>query len=134
MEPWEGSSTLSVGYDFGGQCGLDALGRIVPAGTPGAQTLEDGRSYVLALVNPTPGNLGTLGQRTLDYQGQFQLDANISKTFRLAESKSLQLRIDTRNVLNHPSPGIPSFSITSLGDIGTKSDSRTFQGQLRLSF
>jgi hypothetical protein len=52
----------------------------------------------------------------------------------LTESKSLSVRIDARNVLNHPTPGIPSFSIDTLGDIGTKSGSRTFQAQARLSF
>jgi len=128
-------ATDSMGFNLQAVCNLNALGLIVPAGTAGANTIAtSGTSYLLGLVNPTPGNLGTLGARTLDYWGQFQLDANVSKNFRLTESKSLQLRIDTRNVLNHPTPGIPSFSITSLGNITTKSGSRTFQGQLRLTF
>jgi hypothetical protein len=127
--------TDSMGYNFGGNCELESLGIIVPAGTPGSSVVPDsGTSYLQALVNPTPGNLGTLGARTLNYWGQFQLDANLSKTFRLAETKSIQLRIDTRNVLNHPTPGIPNFGMENLGQITSKSGSRTFQGQLRFSF
>ena len=123
----------SMGYNLQANCTLDALGIIVPEGTQGA-SVTGGTSYVLGLVNPTPGNVGTLGARTLDYWGQFQLDANVSKTFRLTESKSLQIRIDTTNVLNHPTPGIPDFSLDNLGNITSKSGSRSFQGQVRLSF
>jgi hypothetical protein len=86
------------------------------------------------LQNPTPGNFGTLGPKTLDYWGQFSLDANASKTFRLTESKSMAVRIDARNVLNHPTPGIPSFTLDTFGEIGSKSGSRTFQAQLRFNF
>jgi hypothetical protein len=123
----------SMGLNLSTSCSLDALGLKVPTGTPDSQVINN-TSYVLALVNPTPGNFGNLGPRTLNYWGQFSLDANASKTFRLTESKSLSVRIDARNVLNHPTPGIPSFSIDTLGDIGTKSGSRTFQAQARLSF
>jgi hypothetical protein len=34
---------------------------------------------------------------------------NISKQFRISESKSLQLRIDATNVLNHPTPNNPGI-------------------------
>jgi hypothetical protein len=85
--------------------------------------------------NPEPGGIGSLGPRTLTYFGQWSLDANISKNFRISESKSLQIRIDTTNVMNHPIPDIPSFTIDTLGQINGKgAQTRTFQGQVRLSF
>jgi hypothetical protein len=57
-----------------------------------------------------------------------------SKNFRLSESKSLQIRFDSTNVLNHPTPGAPSFSANDFGVSDDKNGERSFQGQLRLTF
>jgi hypothetical protein len=129
--------TDNQGFNFGGTCNMNALAKIVPAGTPDSFILPNNvDSAVLVLVNPRPGEVGTLGSRSLDYWGQFSLDANISKSFRLTESKSLAMRVDTINVLNHPQPGIPNYTVGTgtFGAITTKTGSRTFQGQLRFSF
>jgi hypothetical protein len=69
--------------------------------------------------------------------GTWRFDANLSKSFRISESKTLQLRVDTLNVLNHPQPNNPNLSITGnapFGQITSKSGQRSFQGQLRLTF
>jgi hypothetical protein len=69
--------------------------------------------------------------------GSWRFDANLSKTFRVAESKSLQVRVDAQNVLNHPQPSNPSLSITGAGVFGqitNKTGGRLFQGQLRFTF
>jgi hypothetical protein len=122
-----------------GNCTLSAMGMIVPAGTPGSFQVSatDTRSAVYALVNPKPGELGTLGPRTLQYWGQFSLDANVQKSFKITESKQVTLRIDTENVLNHPQVGIPNY-FTNLGgpfgSISGKSGTRQFQAQVRLTF
>jgi hypothetical protein len=62
----------------------------------------------------------------------------MSKRFQITESKSLQLRVDALNVLNHPQPANPSLSLsgdnTPFGNIASKSGARSFQAQLRLSF
>jgi len=129
-----------MGFNLQPNCSINALGLVVPAGTPGA--IQSGTTnYVYGLINPTPGNLGTLGARSLTYPGQFDLDMNMSKTFRLTESKSMQVRIDTKNVLNHPSPNLPGFSVnptsannTFIGEVTGKGGSRTFQGQVRVNF
>ena len=90
------------------------------------------------LVNPKPGEFGTLGPRTLARWGAFSLDANAQKTFRLTESKQLSIRIDSTNILNHPQPDVPNFNVGSntatFGAITGKSGTRTIQGQLRLTF
>jgi hypothetical protein len=57
-----------------------------------------------------------------------------SKTFRATEAVSIQIRIDTNNVLNHPTPTTPSFAAGTFGVSSNKTDERTFQGQLRISF
>jgi hypothetical protein len=73
--------------------------------------------------------------------GSWRFDANIGKTFRITESKSLQVRIDAQNVLNHPVPTFAangaSFNIngaTPFGQMPDKRGGRLFQGQMRLNF
>jgi hypothetical protein len=81
---------------------------------------------------------GTLGQKTITGIGTWSLDANLSKTFRISESKSVQVRMDATNITNHPGMNAPSLNITNLtvfGQItGKPNNVRQFQGQLRFSF
>jgi hypothetical protein len=128
------------------RCSMNALAMIVDPGTPGSFVLGqqypdefggDTRTAQIILQNAKPGTRGTLGPNTLVGLGTWRFDANMSKRFRIGESKSLQIRIDTYNVLNHPQPGNPNFSITNndyFGETETKSGERTFQGQLRFTF
>ena len=92
-------------------CNLRAVAREVTPGTPGAVTLSDGRTVQYLLVNPAPGKQGNLGLTTIEGLGIIRFDANLSKTFRITESKSIQLRIDATNVLNHPTPPAPTLDI-----------------------
>ena len=120
-------------------CNLNAVARVVPVGTTGAITLPDGRLGQIVLQNPKPGTQGTLGQTTFELPGTIRFDANLGKSFRITESKSLQVRFDAANVLNHPNPNpaAPTISINN-ADFGyltnAKTGNRTFQGQLRLTF
>ena len=95
-------------------------------------------SPVVVLQNPQPGRRGTLGQKTIEGIGTWSLDANLSKTFRISESKSVQVRMDATNVTNHPGMNAPSLNITNttvFGQItGKPNNVRQFQGQLRFSF
>ena len=91
-------------------------------------------------------NAALMGQYTFNSDANASsLDANIQKTFRITESKSLSLRIDSTNVLNHPTPFIPYMAPggqTGGGQFGeilcgcndSKSGGRTFQGQVRFTF
>jgi hypothetical protein len=135
------AQTDSRGYAFStGNCTLVALAMRAPAGTPGAYLLDpaDPSSYVVnLLINPKPGQPGTLGFRTLERWGAFGLDANIQKSFRLTESKQLAIRIDSTNILNHPQVDIPNVNVNSntpFGAITGKTGTRTLQGQVRLTF
>jgi VCBS repeat-containing protein len=121
-------------------CTLTAIAQVVPAGTPGSFVLTDGtnRSAQYVLQNPLPGTRGNLGQFTMQNPGTWRFDANMSKTFRVGENKNVQVRIDTTNVLNHPSPMNPNLNIntttSAFGEITSKAGNRSFQGQVRLSF
>ena len=130
------------------RCNLDALAMAVAPGTPGAidRTFTDGstKPSVIVLQHPQPGKRGTLGQNTITGLGTWRFDANLGKTFQIGESKSLQVRFDAQNVLNHPQPAFATaagantaLSISSgdyFGRLNTKTGTRAFQGQLRFSF
>ena len=60
---------------------------------------------------------------------------NVSKTFKIDEARSFQIRVDATNVLNHPVPNQPSLAAISLGTITNKGGTpRQLQGQLRINF
>jgi len=99
-----------------------------------------------------PGTNGNVGKNTFEGVGVFSLDMNMGKNVVLTEGKSLNIRIDAQNVLNHPTPsnstsGVvnarytqisdPNFTFSTsnqLGYIASKGGHRTFQGKIRLQF
>jgi hypothetical protein len=102
------------------------------------QAVTDAKTGQIVLQNPLPGKRGTLGRNTIELPGAWSFDANLSKRFKITESKDVQLRFDAQNVFNHPNPGTPSLSINSTNAFGLISskttDHRQFQGQLRFGF
>jgi hypothetical protein len=91
----------------------------------------------IVLQNPAPGKRGTLGQQTIIGPGSWTMDGSMSKQFRITESKQVQLRFDATNLMNHPQPNNPQYSInnSAFGTIASKGNqTRTFQGQLRFLF
>jgi hypothetical protein len=124
------------------RCTLQAIAKIVPDGTAGAVANIDGlgHSGMYVLQNPQPGKQGNLGQNVLRGLPAWRFDSNISKAFKITESKSLQFRLDVYNILNHAQPGTPSLTIntatTPFGQITTKNGQspRFMQAQLRFQF
>ena len=150
-DPQCATVTSLQGLNAANRCTLTALAMAVDSGTPGAlnAVFPDGvtRPAVIALQHPQPGKRGTLGSNTVIGLGSWRFDANLGKSFRISESKSLQVRFDAQNVLNHPQPANPNLAITGtapFGQIATttgffgttygKSGGRLFQGQLRFTF
>ncbi len=70
------------------------------------------------LVNPQPGQVGTLGQTTLRGPSRFDLDMNLVKRFKITERKQFELRLDAINILNHPNFGGPSTALNTSGSFG----------------
>jgi hypothetical protein len=138
------------------RCTLQALARPLPAGktgVPGQITLPNGQPGVIVLQNAKPGTRGNLGLNTMEGAGLWQFDAAISKTLKIAESKSLEFRVDATNILNHPTPDDPGFASCLTGNLGTnlslnsandfgllggkcvgETPARRFQARLRLNF
>ena len=83
-----------------------------------------------------PGQLGSLGLYPIYGPGSWNFDANLQKKFIISEDVSVAIRLDARNIFNHPTPGNPNLNLNSgtFGQIATKTGSRTLAGQIRLEF
>jgi hypothetical protein len=90
----------------------------------------------LLLINPSPGQLGTLGQRWIEGPGSFGLDMNLVKRVRIDENKEFEFRLDAVNVLNTPNFGNPQLDInnSSFGRITSASGNRSFVVNARVNF
>ena len=90
----------------------------------------------LVLVNPRPGQLSNLAKGYLRGPSALGLDMNLSKRITISETKSVELRVDATNVLNHPNWGTPNTNINSntFGRITTATGNRTFTGNVRVNF
>jgi hypothetical protein len=145
-DPQCGNVTNLQGLNSGfNRCILQAVARIVDPGTPGSIPLNDGsgKNGQIVLQNPLPGHRGNLGQMVLRGLPIWRFDANLAKSFKLTETKSLQFRVDAFDVLNHSQPNNPNLSINPnltfgspvpWGQMTMKTGNRVLQGQLRLNF
>jgi hypothetical protein len=66
-----------------------------------------------AFTVPDSGTYGNLGLNNLKGPGVLQLNLALSRTFRIAESKALQLRGEAFNLPNHLNPSTPVNSLSS---------------------
>jgi hypothetical protein len=82
------------------------------------QAVADAKTGQILLQNPQPGKRGTLGRQTLSLPGQWSFDAALSKAVRISESKTVQVRLDAINVLNHPVPYMVAPTSTTTGSVG----------------
>src|SRR6185436_20925664 len=102
--------------------------------------IAEANSGEIVLQNPKPGTRGNMGLGTIELPGNWNFDANFSKSVHISNDgwlKSLQFRVDMTNVLNHPKSAPPGLNINdgSFGFINNKGDQvRSFQGQVRLQF
>jgi hypothetical protein len=53
---------------------------------------------------PTTGGYGNAGRDTIPGPDSFTMNANMSRTFTLKERKTLEIQINSTNILNHPVP------------------------------
>ena len=54
------------------------------------------------LTNPLPGTLGDLAQTFFTGPNFFDLDASMTKQFKITERFNLEIRTDWANATNHP--------------------------------
>jgi hypothetical protein len=91
----------------------------------------------VVLVNPQPGEVGSLGLTTLKGPRSLGFDMNLIKRFKIHETKEFEFRIDAVNVLNHPNFGNPNTDINAVNNFGritTATGSRRFIINSRINF
>jgi hypothetical protein len=109
----------------------------------------------IILQNPLPMTQGNFGYSNIYGLGFWNLDMALSKTVRLTEGKSIQIRVDASNILNHPTPGgaatqttpgavtyyatDPVLSLSGsdgsfAGNLNGKAGNRAFQARIRFTF
>ncbi len=101
----------------------------------------------IILVNPQPGQIGTLGYGTIRGPKSLYFDMNLIKRFNVTETKQLEFRLDVVNILNHPNFAAPTLAmngttgtfgnITSLAagsNIGGNGGMRSFIFNTRVNF
>jgi trimeric autotransporter adhesin len=83
----------------------------------------------LILVNPAPGQLGTLGRAWIEGPSHIGLDFNLVKRVRIAESKTFEVRVDVVNILNTPRWNDPILDINNqnFGKLTASDPSGSFQ-------
>jgi hypothetical protein len=102
--------------------------------------VADAKTSQILLKNSLPGTRGALGQRVVEGPGQWRFDANVSKTIRISETRTMQFRVDALNVFNHPEPATPILDLNDanfgfITGVNAKSTlHRQFQAQVRFNF
>ncbi len=79
---------------------------------------------------------GNSGRNILDGPATFNLNMSLSRRVRLAESRSLQFRLESFNLPNHPNFNLPEnrVDIISGGSISRAKNNRVLQLGLRMEF
>jgi hypothetical protein len=109
----------------------------VPCGDPTA-----GASCNASMYGFDPFQFGNSGRNILDGPGLITVDLGIRKNLRMAERRSLQVRLDCFNVLNRTNFRLPNnfFNqvtgglITQVGASGREGGPRVFQAALSFQF
>ena len=89
-----------------------------------------------AYVAPAPGHWGNAGRNTITGPQQFSMNASMSRTFRINDRYSADLRIDATNALNHPvyPSWVTTISSAQFGLPTSANPMRSVQTTVRLRF
>jgi hypothetical protein len=91
-----GNRATTTGTGITGSVRADATGRPLSPATPG-----DGFN-ISAFAAPAAGLWGDAGRNTIPGPIVFSLNGSLSRVFRIGERRSIDLRFDATNALNHP--------------------------------
>ena len=107
------------GYTQINDPGFAAVSPVCAASDSACNTLRSGYSNKaivdpngnIILVNPQPGEAGSLGYTTVRGPKAMLFDMNLVKRFQVTETKQFEFRIDAVNILNHPNFAAPNVNI-----------------------
>jgi len=124
------------------------------------KAMRDTQSGKILFQNPLPGTRGNFARGQVTSPLTWNTDMALTKVIRVAEGKSFTLRIDAKNVFNHPFPSngylwagsreaapgdvygnFPLMDLSwvntsnrNMGYLDTKVGARTFQAKIRFDF
>jgi Carboxypeptidase regulatory-like domain len=110
--------------------------------------IADASTGQILIQNAQPGKRGNSGLRSIEAPGLWRFDSNLTKSFKVAEGKSLLFRIDATDLFNHPEPATPVLDINqpNFGQVAQTAPTpttvvpakstlhRQFQASLRFTF
>jgi hypothetical protein len=88
-----------------GIAGVSALNGLTAGYSNKAIVAPNGQTI---LVNPQPGELGTLGYATVRGPGAFFFDMDLVKRVQITERTQFEFRVDAINLFNHPNFAAPT--------------------------
>ena len=81
------------------------------------QAIAD-KSGNIILQNAQPGTRGNVGLNTIEGAGVWTADMALTKSFKIRETLRGTVRVDARNVFNHPTPGAPGAGFAAAPNDG----------------
>jgi hypothetical protein len=84
-------------------------------GSDGRGVAPDGSAPFAGQIffNPAAGTVGGLQQRMFSGPWDFDVDFSLTKTTHISERHTVELRMESSNILNHPAFSTPQASINS---------------------
>src|SRR5439155_2518240 len=108
--------TVSLGTDnlLNGEVTTYQRPNLVPGVSPYMDNKSvDGWLNPKAFVAPPLGTMGDVARNSVQAPGMIQLDLSLSRTFRIVEGKSIQLRAEVFNLPNRLNAGLPIAALNS---------------------
>jgi len=122
--------TATVNGDFSG-VGLVSGERAEATGL----SVSSGSGFfnTAAFALPSTGTFGDAGRDTIPGPHSFTMNLNMSRTFTLKERKTLEIQINSNNILNHPVPSAFGTTVGSntIGVLQSMGGMRTISGTIR---
>ncbi|MEO8369379.1 MAG: carboxypeptidase-like regulatory domain-containing protein [Candidatus Solibacter sp.] len=109
---WTGTPTGGVPFrcQMGNNIYLPAGQVAQPSQDPTLQVPFNAANFTLPAANSL--GIGNTPQTLAYGPGVFNLDLSVAKNFRVAESKSLEFRVEAFNAINHFNPNNPNTTLT----------------------
>jgi Carboxypeptidase regulatory-like domain len=127
--------TVTTGEDnaltgVGGQRPMQVMSNVY-----GNNTLADWVNPA-AFAFPPPGQYGNSGPGTIRGPGLLGVNVGLSRPFRIRERQTIEIRVESQNVLNHTNLGPPILTMNSplFGQITTSGPARIMQFALKYAF
>ena len=115
--------------------GGDRANQILADPYPAKKTIDQWVNRA-AFAQPADGQWGNMGINNIVGPGSIRIDMGLTRTFRVRENQSVELRGEAFNVANHVNPNNPTTVLNNplFGKITTVGDPRILQFAVKYAF